>query len=101
MRNLSLEEKIGQMLLFGWPADGEAGPSPSEGYPGTAAQTPATEVTAHARRMLTEWKVGGVILMGRNVESPQQVARLHNDVQALCDIPVFFSTDQEGGHVCR
>ncbi|HEY3268935.1 MAG TPA: beta-N-acetylhexosaminidase [Armatimonadota bacterium] len=98
---MTLEEKVGQMLLFGWRAEDEAAPSPSEGYPGTAAQTAATSVNAHARKLLTEWKVGGVILMGRNVESPTQVARLHNDVQALCDVPVFFSTDQEGGHVCR
>jgi beta-N-acetylhexosaminidase len=99
---MTLEEKIGQMLLFGWQAEGAEGPSPSEGYPGAKPEEAATTLNANARRLLDEWKVGGVILMGRNVESPEQVARLANDFQAAAGpVPVFFSTDQEGGHVAR
>jgi beta-N-acetylhexosaminidase len=99
---MTLEEKIGQMLLFGWRADDEDAPSPSEGYPGAKPEQAATTLNAGARRLLDEWKVGGVILMGRNVETPEQVARLANDFQAAAGpVPVFFSTDQEGGHVAR
>jgi beta-N-acetylhexosaminidase len=98
---MTLEEKIGQKLLFGWAADDADGPSLSEGYPGASPEAAATAVNARALRLLRDWKVGGIILMGRNVESPVQVAALHNAVQAECDVPVFFSTDQEGGHVCR
>lgn len=99
---MTLEEKIGQMLVFGWQAEEAEGPSPSEGYPGARPETKATTLNANARRLLDEWKVGGVILMGRNVETPEQVARLANDFQAAAGpVPVFFSTDQEGGHVAR
>lgn len=101
LEDMTLEEKIGQMLLFGWQADDASGPSLSEGYPGTHKETAATALNSHARKLLHDWKVGGVILMGRNVESPQQVAALSNQIQEICDIPVFVSTDQEGGHVCR
>ncbi len=98
---MTIEQKVGQMLLFGWQADEAKGPSPSEGYPGARPETAATEVNTHARILLEEWQLGSVILMGRNVESPEQVARLHNSMQALCETPLFFTTDQEGGHVCR
>lgn len=101
LEDLTLEEKIGQMLLFGWQADDAEGPSPSGGYPGAHRETAATTVNARCRRLLNEWSVGGVILMGRNVESPEQVARLTNELQQMCDVPLFVSTDQEGGHVCR
>lgn len=101
LEDMTLEEKIGQMLLFGWQADDAEGPSPSGGYPGTHRETAATTVNARARRLLNEWSVGGVILMGRNVESPEQVARLTGELQQMCDVPLFVSTDQEGGHVCR
>lgn len=99
---MTLEEKIGQMLLFGWQAEEAESPSPSEGYPGARPESKATTLNANARRLLEQWKVGGVILMGRNVDSPEQVARLSNDFQAAAGpVPVFFSTDQEGGHVAR
>jgi beta-N-acetylhexosaminidase len=101
LEEMTLEEKVGQKLLFGWQADDAAGPSLSEGYPGAAPEKAATAVNSNALRLLRDWKVGGVILMGRNVESPAQVAALHNAVQAECEIPLFYSTDQEGGHVCR
>lgn len=101
LEQMSVEEKIGQMLLFGWPATEAEGPSPRDAYPGAYKQVPATSVTDHLRRMLTEWKIGAVILMGRNVESPEQVAGLANEIQDMAEIPLFVSIDQEGGHVCR
>jgi beta-N-acetylhexosaminidase len=50
--------------------------------------------------------IGGVVLMGRNCESPEQVFDLIDRVQALRSrmqdrVPVFVSVDMEGGRVLR
>ncbi len=59
-------------------------------------------VPAELRALAREWDLGGVILFGRNVETPEQVAELVFEVQALArDIPLWVSVDQEGGRVAR
>lgn len=50
--------------------------------------------------------IGGVILMGRNVDSPEQVHALCTQIQNLRHktrdkLPLFISVDQEGGRVTR
>ena len=53
-------------------------------------------------RALVELGVGGFILFGRNIESPQQVHSLLSGIREACgDRPVFFAVDQEGGRVAR
>src|SRR5215212_9625 len=83
---MTLEQQIGQMLWFGWQ---DETPEP------TAALTP------HARALLEEFHVGGVILMGRNVREPRQVAELTTALQAASPTPLFVGIDQEGGSVVR
>ena len=57
---------------------------------------------AELRALAREWDLGGVILFGRNVETPEQVAELTFEVQALArDLPLWVSVDQEGGRVAR
>ena len=54
------------------------------------------------RTLAREFDLGGVILFGRNVEAPEQVAELAHDARALSrDVPVWVSVDQEGGRVAR
>jgi len=61
-----------------------------------------TEASAPGVRALIELGVGGFILFGRNVESPQQVHALLSGIRdAVGDRPVFFAVDQEGGRVAR
>jgi beta-N-acetylhexosaminidase len=78
---LSLHEKIGQMLLFGWK---------------TAAQADA---------LVTEFAAGGVILMGRNIGTPAETSAQIAHLQALARQnglpPLFVAVDQEGGRVQR
>jgi len=64
-----------------------------------------TTVDAELHHMLREYHIGGVILFARNVQSPQQVAALTNDLQKITlesGSPVLFiAIDQEGGRVAR
>jgi len=55
--------------------------------------------------LLCDLKVGGVILFERNITSPEQVARLTHDLQALArhcaGRPLLIAVDGEGGVVMR
>ncbi len=54
------------------------------------------------RLLAREFDLGGIVLFGRNVDSPEQVADLAREAQALAgEIPLWVSVDQEGGRVAR
>jgi len=77
---LSLEEKIGQMLVVGF-----------EGL----------EPPQYMLDWIAEGRVGGVILFARNVASPAQVAALTEACHAFAPRPLLIAIDQEGGVVAR
>jgi beta-N-acetylhexosaminidase len=59
-------------------------------------------LTQEEKDWIQEKSLGGVILFAHNYESPEQVAILVNEIQALRDdYPLFISIDQEGGRVQR
>jgi beta-N-acetylhexosaminidase len=57
-------------------------------------------LSAEDRVLLTEPQVGGLILFGRNVESPQQVRDLTDSIRAVRP-DILIAVDQEGGRVQR
>src|SRR5436190_3847956 len=81
---LTLEQKIGQVMVIGF--DGFA-------------------VDAELHRMISEYHIGGVILFARNVQFPQQIAELTNELQKIAlesgSPGLFIAIDQEGGRVAR
>jgi beta-N-acetylhexosaminidase len=63
---------------------------------------PGTSVPVELRSLAREFDLGGVILFGRNIEAPEQVAELSADCEALGRaMPAWVSVDQEGGRVAR
>src|SRR5207248_1830552 len=78
--SLPLEQQVGQFFFIG---------------------LPGTTIDAEARELIEEVKPGGIILFGRNVESPQQVRELLDDARALVPTPPLVGIDQEGGLVDR
>jgi beta-N-acetylhexosaminidase len=58
------------------------------------------QVTPSLEKLLDRG-VGAVVLFSRNVESPQQVAKLCFDIQNRAKRPVLIAVDQEGGRVMR
>ncbi|MDZ7658378.1 glycoside hydrolase family 3 protein [Fodinibius sp.] len=90
-KDVSLDEKIGQMLLAG--------------FRGTTLAD-----TNHIVRDIKKYHLGGIILFDydvpsksseRNIQSPRQLKRLISDLKQLSDIPLIISIDQEGGKVAR
>jgi beta-N-acetylhexosaminidase len=54
------------------------------------------------RLLAREFDLGGIILFARNVEEPEQVSDVARDAQTLAvELPLWVSTDQEGGRVAR
>ncbi|HVF57557.1 MAG TPA: glycoside hydrolase family 3 N-terminal domain-containing protein [Pyrinomonadaceae bacterium] len=62
---------------------------------------PVTKLDRRWRELLGEVKPGGVILFGRNIESPAQVALLNAQIRDAVGGPVLVGIDQEGGLVDR
>jgi beta-N-acetylhexosaminidase len=54
------------------------------------------------RLIAREFDLGGIVLFARNVEAPEQVSEVSRDAQLLAaELPLWVSTDQEGGRVAR
>lgn len=62
---------------------------------------PGTRLDKRTRQLLNEVQPGGVVIFGRNVESPEQVALLNAQIRDAVDHPVIIGIDQEGGLVDR
>ncbi|MCF7833255.1 MAG: T9SS type A sorting domain-containing protein [Candidatus Marinimicrobia bacterium] len=77
----SLSYKIGQMVMVGF-------------YPGSEVEDTLYYDIEHRN-------LGGVILMGYNLDSPTQISNLTQSLQASATTPLFIATDQEGGVVAR
>ncbi len=76
----SIERKAGRLLFIG---------------------LPGTRLDRHTRALLKEVEPGGVVLFGRNIESPEQVALLAAQIRDAVSQPVLIGVDQEGGLVDR
>jgi beta-N-acetylhexosaminidase len=83
IKNMTLEEKVGQMIVAGFPAK---------------------EYDEHLDELIKN-KIGNVILFLRNVGDKNALAELNNKIQkSMIDkigIPAFTTIDQEGGMVTR
>jgi beta-N-acetylhexosaminidase len=83
IKSMSLEEKIGQLLIVGF-----------EG----------TEINQEIISFIEKLKVGGFILFSRNIEDENKTLKLLNNIKEANsdnDIPLFLSIDEEGGRVSR
>lgn len=80
LKQMSIEEKVGQLFIFG--------------FDGIVLDT-------ETRNFLTNSKIGGVLLLGKNIHNEEQLRQLIQDIQSTNNIGLFISLDQEGGIVSR
>lgn len=82
--NMSDADKVGQLLMIG---------------------IHGKTLNDDAKFMLNEYRVGGIILFDRNMESKDQVKTLITDINKTGKsaglMPLFIGIDQEGGAVAR
>ncbi|WP_049944458.1 glycoside hydrolase family 3 protein [Anaerococcus provencensis] len=93
--NMTLDEKIGQMLMLefrNW-----------EDENGELKEV--TELNDDIKNAISKYKIGGVILFAENVRDTEQTTKLtHNIQKAAIESgldPLLISIDQEGGIVVR
>ena len=82
LNSMTLEEKIGQMMIFGFHG---------------------TTTNKDINWMLANYHTGGIILFDRNMENKSQVKNLTANLNAMANgkVPLFFAIDEEGGQVAR
>lgn len=83
INDLTIEEKIGQMIMVG---------------------IDSNVITERTKKLILKYKIGGVILYRKNFKSYKDMLNLINELKALNKlnkVPLFISIDQEGGRVNR
>lgn len=83
INNLTLEEKIGQMIIVGLEGN---------------------SINNRIKKLIKDYKIGGVILYKKNFNTYKDMLKLINDLNELNKdnkIPLFIAIDQEGGRVNR
>lgn len=83
LSSLTLEEKIGQMILAG---------------------VQGTTLDDQAKQMIADQKVGGIIFYANNVTTLEGTAKFVQSIKETNQsnpVPIFMSVDQEGGKVSR
>src|SRR5437667_5261680 len=78
--SLPFEQQIGQFFFIG---------------------LPGTDLDQETRELIEEIKPGGIIIFGRNVDSPEQLRNLLDGARALLPVEPLCGIDQEGGLVDR
>src|SRR5690554_2414501 len=83
LENMTLREKIGQLLVCGFPADG----------------------LNDMLNLIEEYKIGNIILFMHNINDAKSLFEMNQTLQKKAletlGIPLYISTDQEGGMVTR
>jgi beta-N-acetylhexosaminidase len=84
VQQMDLRTKIGQLFMVGFDA---------------------TSLNDHIIELIRTYKIGNVVLFGRNIKSVEQVFTLTQELQKLAmkeiGHPLFIAIDQEGGMVTR
>ncbi len=82
LQSMTLNEKIGQMLITG---------------------VYGNSVNADSRFMLTNYHIGGIIFFDRNLETLEQAGNFAAELNEVAaeKVPLFIALDEEGGRVSR
>lgn len=62
---------------------------------------PGKELDAETANLFRDVQPGAFILFGRNIESPNQLRKLIDDLRDLSEVEPIITIDQEGGRVSR
>ena len=98
MDSMTLREKVGQLFLIR-PDALEAALTDEAIADAKAEGVTAMSVTM--RETLRQYPVGGFVLFGKNIESPQQLKTFVQELGGGCRISRIFGIDEEGGAVAR
>lgn len=98
LSGMTLREKVGQLFIVRPDA---LDPAQTQDRIDDADAAGVTALTDAMRETLETYPVGGVVLFGKNIESPAQLAAFTADLQEAGRLPMFIAVDEEGGAVAR
>ncbi|MGI6778183.1 MAG: glycoside hydrolase family 3 protein [Acetivibrionales bacterium] len=87
LSQMTLEEKVGQVFITAFRSN--------------SSDKPMQELDNNARKVISDYCLGGVVLFSENIHTIQQTANLIKDMQMSSKIPLFIAVDEEGGIVSR
>lgn len=96
--NMTLEEKLGQMIMPDFRMWQEEG---------ATSQSDVTKINNEIAEVIDRYDLGGVILFAENVKEVVQTTTLIHDLQEVAindkdgNLPLLITLDQEGGIVTR
>lgn len=80
LSSMTLDEKIGQLFML---------------------SIPNNYLDENTKSLIIDYNIGGIVLMGNNIASKQQISELTLELQSSTEIDLFIATDQEGGIIAR
>lgn len=98
LARLSLREMIGQLFIIR-PDGLDLRLSRDQLEDVTAAGV--TQLSPQLRQTLADYPVGGFVLFGKNLISPEQLAALQAELREASPVAPFMAIDEEGGLVSR
>ncbi len=98
LRQMSLEEKVGQLFIVR-PDALDFSQTPETVNDSSADGI--TELSETVKEALRNYPVGGVVMFGKNIYTPDRLSAFTDDLQNGSDIPLFIAVDEEGGSVAR
>lgn len=98
LRQMTLEEKIGQLFIIR-PDALDFTQTPEQIKDPYAEGV--TELTSAMADVLSKYPVGGIALFGKNISTAQQMTGFIGELQSASGIPLFMAVDEEGGRVAR
>ena len=98
LAGMTLREKIGQMFFVRPDA---LDPAQEQEQIDDADADGVTALTDAMSAVLADYPVGGVVMFGKNITDPQQLADFTGQLHAAMDTPLLVGIDEEGGAVAR
>lgn len=84
VKNMTLEEKIGQMFLVDIDKLADS-------------DKPVTEISDEIIQAVEKYQIGGVVLGNQNILGAEQVKALNQALSECSGIPMYIGTEEEGG----
>lgn len=84
LKKMTLKEKIGQMFIVDIDKL-------------TESDKPVTEISDEIINKIETYKLGGVVLGGRNIAGIEQIKGLNQALSECSRIPMYIGTEEEGG----
>lgn len=87
LTGMTVEEMVGQLFIAACRFD--------------VSGDPVLTASQEFDDLVTSYRLGGVILFTENINTIDQTASLIADMQDISSLPLFITTDEEGGRVSR